>query len=172
MALKFWEPVTVYLQKNYAITTLLATTLEKHFPIPVFDNAMPSLVESGLNIYRGFAYHLAGLLIAAIVFILIVIVVAAITGIIWQILSLLLNWGLFGVVNRIGGVAFELGKTAIIFSFLICILEPLIQTLATVGLSWAILAQSHLNASLMVPHLESIFNLMGKLTGINTLPII
>lgn len=168
-ALTFWEPTALYLEKNYMIITGVNETIQKVLPMPTFDNLegmVPSLFESARYAYQGATYHVATLIVSAITFVLILLVVAGILKLIWSVLSILFNWGIMGTINRLGGTAFELAKGVLILSIVVGIAVPIIKGTARTGLPSAVNAQTYLSTSVLVPYLDSIFQLMGRITGV------
>lgn len=168
-ALTFWEPAAVYLEKNYMIITGLNETIQKVLPIPTFDNLegmVPSLFESARYAYQGATYHVARQIVSALAFILILLVVAGLLKLIWSILSILFNWGIMGTINRWGGSAFELTKGILVLSIVVGIAVPIVKATARTGILSAVNAQTYLASSVLVPYLDSIFQLMGRITGV------
>lgn len=168
-ALTFWEPAVLYLEKNYMIISGLNETIQKVLPIPTFDNLegmVPSLFESARYAYQGATYHVARLIVSALAFVLILLVAAGILKLVWSILSILFDWGIMGTINRLGGTAFELAKGVLILSIIVGIAVPIIKSTARTGLPSAVNAQTYLATSTLVPYLDSIFQLMGRITGV------
>lgn len=168
-ALIFWQPATDYLEKNYMIVSSIDYGIQGMVPIPTFDGLegmVPSLYDSAQYAYRGATYHVARILVSALVFVLLLLLVAGFLKLVWSILSMSLNWGIIGAINRLGGMGFELAKVLLILAIVVGIANPFIKALARTGLPSAVNAQTYLLSSQLVPYLENIFQLMGRITGV------
>ncbi len=174
-AILYWEPVTDYLQNHYSLITYVARFLAERLPMPVFDNQQgmaSTLLNTGFYAYQGLIYHVARLIVAALVFILLLFLVSRLLALVWHLLSMVFNWGILGTGNRIGGAAFEALKTLLVLSILAGLALPLIRSLADTGFPLAADMMNYLDESLILPYLEGIFEFMGKITGIQTEPLI
>lgn len=170
-AIIYWEPATAYLQSNYSLITLVANSLTRHLPVPVFDDIggmVSSLFSSSLYAYQGLIYHIARLLVSGLVFILILILVTKLLGMVWHILSMVFGWGVLGLGNRVGGVAFESLKVILVLSILTGLAMPLLRSLSATGMPISVDMTHYLDSSVLLPFLEGIFQIMGKITGIQS----
>ncbi|MGE5396397.1 MAG: CvpA family protein [Chitinophagales bacterium] len=165
-AVQWWQPITQYLEKNYSVVTTLSVSIAKHIPFPVLDDTgglVPLLFKSSLYAYQGMPYHISRVLVSAAVFLLTVSIIAGLTMAIWHILSVVFEWGILGMVNRVGGVAFEVSKVVLVLTILVGVLNPVMQAAARAKLEWAILAMEYMDSSVLVPYLESLFAFMGTI---------
>lgn len=170
-AILLWEPVTDYLQTHYSLITFVASYLSERLPMPVFDDLggmTSTLLNSGLYAYQGLIFHIARLVISGLVFILILFLVTRVLGVVWHILSMVFGWGILGVGNRIGGAVFESLKVILIFSILAGLAMPVIRSLSETGFPAAVDLNTYLDGSFLLPCLEGIFQIMGKITGIQS----
>ncbi len=168
-AVFYWEPATDYLQSNYSLITLVANGLTRHLPVPVFDDIggmVPSLFTSSLYGYQGLIYHIARLIVSALVFILILILVTRLLGIVWHIISMIFGWGILGLGNRVGGGVFESLKVILVLSILSGLAMPVVRSLSATGMPISVDLITYLDKSLLLPYLEGLFQIMGKITGI------
>jgi len=173
-AIFYWEPVTDYLQNNYSLITYVAQFLAERLPIPVFDNQQgmtSTLLNSGFYAYQGLIYHVARLIVAALVFILLLFLVSRLSALVWHLLSMLFGWGILGTGNRIGGAAFEALKIILVLSIVAGLALPPMRSLADTGFPPAVDIMNSLDDSLMLPYLQGIFEFMGKITGIPSEPL-
>ncbi|MGI6551120.1 MAG: CvpA family protein [Syntrophomonadales bacterium] len=170
-AILFWESATDYLQSHYSLVTFVANFLSGHLPVPVFDDIggmTSTLFKSSLYAYQGLIYHIARLLVSGLVFILILFLVTRVLGIVWHILSMVFGWGILGMGNRIGGAAFESLKVTLVLSILAGLTMPVVRSLSNTGFPAAIDLNAYLDRSFLLPCLEGIFQIMGKIIGIQS----
>ena len=170
-AILFWEPVTDYLQTHYSLITFVANSLSGLLPIPVFDGTggmTSTFLNSGLYAYQGLIYHIARLVVAALVFILILFLISRLLGMVWHILSMVFGWGIIGMGNRVGGAAFESLKVILVLSILIGLALPVVRSLSDTGFPMAVDLNAYLDRSFFLPCLEGTFQIMGKITGIQS----
>ncbi|MGI6512864.1 MAG: CvpA family protein [Syntrophomonadaceae bacterium] len=173
-AILYWEPVTDYLQNNYSLITYVAQFLAEQLPMPVFDNPqgmVSTLLSSGLYAYQGLIYHIARLIVAALVFILLLFLVSRLLALVWHLLSMVFGWGILGAGNRMGGAAFEALKIVLLLSILAGLALPLIRSLADTGFPLAVDMINYLDESLIIPYLEGIFEFMGRIIGVQSEPL-
>lgn len=168
-ALGFWDPVTMYLQDNYELITLVAEKITPNLSLPAFDSIeglVPTLFDSVSYAYQGLAYHVARLLVSAGVFVLLALIVGFFVRFLWRLLEMVFEWGILGAANKILGSAFEIGKIMLIITLAIGLTTPVVQALARSNVAQAASAQEYLEGSVIVPYLESLYEIMGRISGI------
>ncbi|MGE5404329.1 MAG: CvpA family protein [Candidatus Saccharibacteria bacterium] len=169
-ALAFWDPVTMYLQDNYQLITLVSEKITPNLTVPAFDSIeglVPSLFDSVQYAYQGLAYHVARLLVSAGIFILLAFLVGLFVRFLWRLLDMIFEWGILGAANKISGLVFEVTKAVLIMTLTIGLANPVIAALARTQVPQAVSAQGYINGSFLVPYLESLYEIMGRISGIN-----
>lgn len=168
-ALYFWEPVTIYLQDNYGLIGLLAEKLGGVLTLPAFDSTeglVPTLFASVRYAYQGFAYHAARLIASGAVFLLLMLAAGFLASALLRIVGLLFEKGLLGTLNRLGGGLFGLARAVLILVVLTGVLSPVIEALARGQVEMAAAAQGYIKSSSLVPYLENLFLMLGRLSGV------
>jgi uncharacterized membrane protein required for colicin V production len=165
-----WRTLTDYLQKNYDLITICAGAIQKHLPTPAFDvteGLVPTIFKNSLYAYQNAPYHVATMIISALVFVLIVIAVTGLITVLFKVVSIPFNWGILGLTNRIGGGLFMLAKQVLILAVVVGLAGPMVTTLAHTGVAGMIDLEKYTKGSLLFPCLENLFQLMGKIIGVN-----
>ncbi|MGE5415394.1 MAG: CvpA family protein [Acidobacteriota bacterium] len=169
-ALSFWDPVTMYLQDNYQLITLVSQKITPNLTLPTFDNIeglVPTLFDSVSYAYQGLAYHVARLIVSAGVFILLAFLVGFLIRFLWRLLEMIFEWGILGAANKITGLLFEVTKAVLIMTLTIGIATPVVNALSRTEVSEAVIAQGYIKDSALVPYLESLYEIMGRISGID-----
>ncbi|NLV15660.1 MAG: CvpA family protein [Syntrophomonadaceae bacterium] len=168
-AVYYWQPITEYLQKNYGVITFVAERCEKIIPITAFEDTggMTSLlISSSLYAYQGLAFHIARLLVSALVFLVVLGVVSILLRMLWHFLSMIFGWGIMGGADRIGGMAFEAAKAILLLSIIVGLMMPLTRSFSATGIFISEEMLNTINTSTLLPYLESLFEVMGTIIGV------
>ena len=163
------NPAANYLQEHYGVVTDLTAWLEKRMLNSAGVSEQPALIASLPIVTEGIAAihrqitEFAYLLVAALCFLALYIISSHLLKYICAILDKIINRGIMGGVNRLGGLVIILTQNTIIMAVLAGVLISPLELGAKIGLSSASLAEYYIGGSVLFPYLLKTFDIMHAL---------
>ncbi len=163
------NPAADYLQEHFGVVTDLTAWLEKRMLSSAGVSEQPRMIASLPIVNEGLAAihrqitEFTYLLVAALCFLALYIISSHLLKFICAILDRILNRGIMGRVNRLGGLVIIFAQNTIIMAVLAGVLISPLELGAKIGLSSVSLAEYYIGGSALFPYLLKIFDIMQAL---------
>ncbi len=168
-AFHFRAPLVQSLEEQFGLLTVTAGLLNQKIPaLAAFQAAQEQITrigqaavpgakaEPGAAVLVSPAEQLASGLLTVIAFVALFFVISIVLKFIFNILNKIFNHGALGFINRMAGMVLEVAKYAIIVAVLLMVINPLLQTCASMGFNRAETTQKAIKESVIAGNIESI----------------
>ena len=162
-----------YLQEHYEVVSSLTALLEKRLSIPTggqlnqtdIISSLP-LVDEGVALIHRQITEIAYLLVAVLCFLLLYIVSRCLLNFMCMLIEKVLQQGIIGRVNRVGGIVIILTQNLIIIAVIAGLLSTPLELGADLGMKNASQLAVYMEESVTFPYLLKIFALLKAFIGI------
>lgn len=168
-AIVYYDDFAVFLEQNFGVGTLIAELIRDKFPMPAVSTEQGILDKcwnSGL-IATDPAQYLSELLIMIISFLLIVLLLSAIVKLLFKVIESFFSHGFLDWINRIMGMTLVIAKNILLFTLILGIIYPFMESAAKLGLQGALNAIVYINSSIMAARLLKLFVVFKAVIGLN-----
>jgi len=161
-----------YLQEHYEVVSSLTGLLEKRLSLPVGQLNQTDIISSLPLVDEGVAFlhrqitEFAYLLVAALCFLLLFIVCRCLLKFMCMFIEKVLQQGIIGRVNRIGGIVLVLTQNLIIITVIAGLLSTPLQLGTDLGVKNASRLALYMEGSVIFPYLLKLFAFLKVFTGI------
>jgi len=169
IAFLFRHPAANYLQEHFGVVSDLTAFLEKRLLNSAGFSEQPGLIASLPIVNESIAAmhrqitEFTYLLVAALCFLALYIISSQLLKFICIVLERILNRGILGRVNHLGGLVIILTQNIVIMAVLAGVLISPLELGAKIGIRSACVTEYYITGSVLFPYLQKIFDIMHAL---------
>ncbi len=171
VAWRFRPVLTDYLEDRFGIVSLVVRKVESHLSLPIDTANQDQIIrmvafDHAQALLHGQITEFSYLFVSALIFLLLYMISSCLLRLIFLTITRIMEHGVVGSFNRLGGIILVTSQTIIIMAVLAGILANPINLGADLGVKYARGLQVWLGESLFFPYLLKIWGLMLSMLGI------